>query len=67
MAELYGGIEKCPYTEGDAKNLWVQYRAEYQGKDMKATLDHFEEMKKEDPDFIYSYTVDEFDRVENLF
>ena len=21
MAELYGGIEKCPYTEGDAKNL----------------------------------------------
>ena len=34
---------------------------------MKATLDHFEELKKEDPDFIYSYTLDEFDRVENLF
>ena len=45
----------------------MQYRAEYQGKDMKATLDHFEELKKEDHDFIYSYTVDEFDRVENLF
>ena len=34
---------------------------------MKATLDHFEELKKEDPDFIYNYTLDEFDRVENLF
>ena len=34
---------------------------------MKATLDHFEELKKEDTDFIYSYTLDEFDRVENLF
>ena len=67
MVELYGGIENCPYTEGDAKNLRVEYRAEYRGKDMKATLDHFEELKKEDPDFIYSYTLDEFDRVENLF
>jgi len=34
---------------------------------MKTTLDHFEELKKEDSDFIYSYTLDEFDRVENLF
>ena len=67
MVELYGGIENCPYTEGDAKNLRVEYRAEYRGKDMKATIDHFEELKKEDPDFIYSYTLDEFDRVENLF
>jgi len=67
MVELYGGIENCPYTEGDAKNLRVEYRAEYRGKDMKATLDHFEELNKEDLDFIYSYTLDEFDRVENLF
>ena len=67
MAELYGGIENCPYTEGDAKNLRVEYRAEYRGKDMKATLEYFEELKKEDPDFYYSYTLDEFDRVENLF
>lgn len=67
MAELYGGIENCPYTEGDAKNLRVEYRAEYRGKDLKATLEYFEELKKEDPEFYYSYTLDEFDRVENLF
>ncbi|OEL32263.1 hypothetical protein BAE44_0006719 [Dichanthelium oligosanthes] len=41
MVELYGGIENCPYTEGDAKNLRVENRAEYRGKDMKATLDYF--------------------------
>ena len=34
---------------------------------MKATLEYFEELKKEDPKFYYSYTLDEFDRVENLF
>lgn len=34
---------------------------------MKATLEYFEELKKEDPEFYYSYTLDEFDRVENLF
>ncbi|RLN34031.1 hypothetical protein C2845_PM03G28010 [Panicum miliaceum] len=67
MAELYGGIENCPYTEGDVKNLRVEYHAEYKGKDVKATLEYFEELKKEDPDFYYSYTLDEFDTVENLF
>ncbi|XP_039840955.1 protein FAR1-RELATED SEQUENCE 5-like [Panicum virgatum] len=67
MVELCGGIENCPYTEGDAKNLRVEYRAEYRGKDVKATLEYFEELKKEDPEFYYSYTLDEFDRVENLF
>ena len=28
---------------------------------------YYEELKKEDPDFYYSYTLHEFDRVENLF
>ena len=34
---------------------------------MNATLEYFEELKKEDPDFYYSYSLDEFDMVENLF
>ncbi|XP_072149511.1 protein FAR1-RELATED SEQUENCE 5-like [Setaria viridis] len=67
MGELYGSIVHCPYIEGDAKNLRVEYRAENKGKDMKATLDYFEELKKEDPDFYYNYTLDDEDRVENLF
>ena len=46
MAELYGGIKNCPYTKGDVKNLCVQYRAEYSGKDVKATLEYFEELKR---------------------
>ena len=48
------------------KNLCVEYRAEHRGKDVKATLEYFEELKKEDLEFYYSYTLDEFDRVENL-
>jgi hypothetical protein len=46
MGELYGGIVHCPYTEGDAKNLRVEYHAENKGKDMKATLDIFEELRR---------------------
>uniref|UniRef100_K3Y1G7 Uncharacterized protein n=1 Tax=Setaria italica TaxID=4555 RepID=K3Y1G7_SETIT len=64
MGELYGSIVHCPYIEGDAKNLRVEYRAENKGKDMKATLDYFEELKKEDPDFYYNYTLDDEDRQE---
>ncbi|XP_039820969.1 protein FAR1-RELATED SEQUENCE 5-like [Panicum virgatum] len=60
-------LKNCPYTEGDSESLLVEYRTEYRGKDMKATLEYFEELKKEDPEFYYSYTLDEFDRVENLF
>jgi hypothetical protein len=32
--------------KGDAKNLCVEYRAENKGKDMKAILDYFEELKR---------------------
>ncbi|CAN6339372.1 unnamed protein product [Urochloa humidicola] len=67
MADLYGGIDNCSYTEGDVKNLRVEYCAEYKCKDMKTTLDYFSELQKEDPDFYYSYTLDDEDRVENLF
>ncbi|KAJ1278899.1 hypothetical protein BS78_04G114300 [Paspalum vaginatum] len=59
MAKLYGGIENCPYTEGDTKNLRLEYCAEYRGKDVKATLEYFEELKKENPKFYHNYTLDE--------
>jgi hypothetical protein len=67
MGELYGGIAHFPYTEGDAKKLRVEYRAENKGKDTKATLDYFEELKKEDPELYYNYTPDDENRIENLF
>ncbi|WVZ77098.1 hypothetical protein U9M48_024999 [Paspalum notatum var. saurae] len=60
-------LAELPYTKGDTKNLRQGYRAEYRGKDVKATLDYFEELKKEDPEFYYSYSLDEFDRIENIF
>ncbi|WVZ77090.1 hypothetical protein U9M48_024991 [Paspalum notatum var. saurae] len=58
---------ELPYTERDTKNLRQEYRAEYRRKDVKATLEYFEELNKEHPEFYYSYSLDEFDRVENIF
>ena len=34
---------------------------------MKATLQYFEELKKEDPDFFYDFTIDGEGRVEHIF
>ncbi|TVU32072.1 hypothetical protein EJB05_23790, partial [Eragrostis curvula] len=67
MCELYGGKQNVPYTVCDYKNLSKSYGAENEGKDMKKTFELFDEMKKQDPDFFYDYTLDKFGRVEHLF
>ncbi|TVU33812.1 hypothetical protein EJB05_15621, partial [Eragrostis curvula] len=67
MCELYGGEQNVPYTVCDCKNLRKSYGAENEGKDMKKTFELFDEMKKQDPDFFYDYTLDKFGRVEHLF
>ncbi|KAL6634114.1 hypothetical protein ACP70R_026785 [Stipagrostis hirtigluma subsp. patula] len=67
ISELYGGAANVPYTEIDAKNLRKEFHNEYKGKDMKATLEYFEEIRKDDPDFYYDFTLDDEDRVVNLF
>ncbi|TVU38539.1 hypothetical protein EJB05_11915, partial [Eragrostis curvula] len=67
MCELYGGEQNVPYTVCDCKNLRKSYGAENEGKDMKKTFELFDEMKKQDPDFFYDYTLDKFERVEHLF
>ncbi|TVT99652.1 hypothetical protein EJB05_54968, partial [Eragrostis curvula] len=67
MCELYGGEQNVPYTVCDCKNLRKNYGAENEGKDMKKTFELFDEMKKQDPDFFYDYTLDKFGRVEHLF
>ncbi|TVU19215.1 hypothetical protein EJB05_35353, partial [Eragrostis curvula] len=67
MCELYGGEQNVPYTVCDCKNLRKSYGAENEGKDMKKTFELFDEMKKQDPDFFYDYTLHIFGRVEHLF
>ena len=67
MAELYGGVENVPYTKTDCKNLRRTYGAENEGHDMKATFEFFDELKKEDPDFFYDFTLDDEGRVEHVF
>ncbi|TVU40657.1 hypothetical protein EJB05_14126, partial [Eragrostis curvula] len=66
MCELYGGEQNVPYTVCDCKNLHKSYGVENEEKDMKKTFELFDEMKKQDPDFFYDYTLDKFGRVEHL-
>jgi hypothetical protein len=43
------------------------YGAENEGHDMKVTFDYFEELKEEDPNFFYEFTLDNDGRVEHMF
>ncbi|RLN30079.1 hypothetical protein C2845_PM05G18450 [Panicum miliaceum] len=60
MAELYGGIENCPYTEGDAKNLRVEYHVEYKENDVELTADFKDCIDN-------SFTPEEFEHKWQLF
>ena len=67
MASFYGSLNDVPYIEKDVANLRASFRSENNHHDMQDTLAYFEKMKAEDPDFFYKFTLDEDDRVENLF
>ena len=67
MFELYGGVSNVPYTQNDAKNQRRTYGAANEGHDMKATLQYFEALKKEDSDFFFDFTIDGEGRVEHIF
>jgi hypothetical protein len=43
------------------------YGAENEEHDVKATFDYFEELKKEDLNFFYEFTLDNDGRVEHMF
>jgi hypothetical protein len=43
------------------------YGAQNEGHNMKATFNYFEELKKEDPNFFYEFTIDNDGRVEHKF
>jgi hypothetical protein len=43
------------------------YDTENEGHDMKAAFDYFEELKKEDLNFFYEFTLDNDGRVEHMF
>ncbi|EEC80328.1 hypothetical protein OsI_22378 [Oryza sativa Indica Group] len=67
MSELYGGARNVPYTRKDISNFKSKLGSEYRCRDIPETIAHFEEIKKDDPNFFYKIQLDKEDRVQNIF
>ncbi|CAM0909987.1 unnamed protein product [Alopecurus aequalis] len=67
MAELYGSLSNVPYDSKSISNYTAKLGEGHRIRDVKQLLDHFEELKKEDPGFYYKYKLDDNDCVENIF
>uniref|UniRef100_A0A0E0MEK3 SWIM-type domain-containing protein n=1 Tax=Oryza punctata TaxID=4537 RepID=A0A0E0MEK3_ORYPU len=67
MSELYGGARNVPYTRKDISNFKSKLGSEYRCRDIPQTISHFEEIKKDDPNFFYKIQLDKEDRVQNIF
>uniref|UniRef100_A0A0E0LY81 SWIM-type domain-containing protein n=1 Tax=Oryza punctata TaxID=4537 RepID=A0A0E0LY81_ORYPU len=67
MSELYGGPRNVPYTRKDISNFKSKLGSEYRCRDIPQTIAHFEEIKKDDPNFFYKIQLDKEDRVQNIF
>ncbi len=67
MSKLYGGARNVPYTRKDISNFKSKLGSEYRCRDMPQTIAHFEEIKKDDPNFFYKIQLNKEDRVQNIF
>lgn len=67
MSELYGGARNVPYTRKDISNFKSKMGSKYRCRDMPQTIAHFEEIKKDDPNFFYKIQLNKEDRVQNIF
>ncbi|BAT06793.1 Os09g0105100 [Oryza sativa Japonica Group] len=67
MSELYGGARNVPYTRKDISNFKSKLGSEYRCRDIPEPIAHFEEIKKDDPNFFYKIQLDKEDRVQNIF
>uniref|UniRef100_A0A0E0QNG5 Uncharacterized protein n=1 Tax=Oryza rufipogon TaxID=4529 RepID=A0A0E0QNG5_ORYRU len=65
--QLYGGARNVPYTRKDISNFKSKLGSEYRCRDMPQTIAHFEEIKKDDPNFFYKIQLNKEDRVQNIF
>lgn len=66
MSVLYGKKQNVPYDSKTVSNYMAKIE-ENRFKDIPRLLEHFEELKKEDPRFFYKIKLDEELRVENIF
>ncbi|KAE8772801.1 hypothetical protein D1007_55129 [Hordeum vulgare] len=62
-----GKLSSMPYLPPDIKNLKRKYRRESKLADEEDTIAYFKEKAKEDPDFVFRITLDDEDRVRNMY
>ncbi|PNT68922.1 hypothetical protein BRADI_3g47021v3 [Brachypodium distachyon] len=67
MSEIYGSRKNVPYNTKDVSNLKATFNELEHVGDMGQLLNHFDEMKKEDPAFFYKLNLDHHHRVEKCF
>ena len=64
MAELYGNMKNVPYDSKTVSNYTATLGQENRFKDIPQLLEHFEELKKDDPNFFYKFKLDADMKVE---
>jgi hypothetical protein len=67
MSEFYGEDALVPYGPKSISNLRSEFRTENKEYDITETIEHLEELQKQDPDFFFDYSLDSERRVEHLF
>ena len=67
MAELYGNMKNVPYDSKTVSNYTATLGQENRFKDIPQLLEHFEELRKDDPNFFYKFKLDADMKVENIF
>ncbi|CAM0910918.1 unnamed protein product [Alopecurus aequalis] len=67
MGELSGSLANVPYDSKAISNYTAKLGQGSRIRDVKQLLDHFDELKLEDPRFYYKYKLDDQDQVENIF
>jgi hypothetical protein len=67
MSEFYGEDALVPYGPKSISNLRSEFRSENKEYDISETIEHLEELQKQDPNFFFDYSLDSERRVEHLF
>ncbi|KQK06905.1 protein FAR1-RELATED SEQUENCE 5 isoform X2 [Brachypodium distachyon] len=67
LSHLHGTLNDLTYTRTDMANFKAALRREHTVMDMQHKLRYFEQLKKEDGDFFYSFEMDDEDKVINLY
>ncbi|WVZ79033.1 hypothetical protein U9M48_026661 [Paspalum notatum var. saurae] len=67
MNEFYGSAQVVPYEAKDISNFRSSIRKVEKYRDMAETLEYFQGIQKEDPDFFYKIKLDSEHKVKSIF